>query len=331
VLAATTLVFACTGDEDVADANNGSFGFNNSPTNNTTANNTAGANNTSGQNDTTANNTTDPGDMPPDCCRVDPDMAPDMPPAPDMDPPGPPTLEQQLIATDWVGFFELEEAIGTTSVGVAIEIGFLDDGSVEVRSEDTQAGKWQVVASVGDILLFDLPDGDDRDMDPDRLFLAPLTNDDGLVTALELNVGGDVSIFFEPAASNQPRISLDDVQGRWQSVDTLGENRPGMQRQVWLGINVTETGELEYGFVQGTTFTSFAIYGAKTITFSDGRTFWYLDPPTTDELPPIGGQILARPNGDVRLFAPYFDESVEPNDVYSIEMQSVERFGPQRR
>ncbi len=313
ICALAALATACGPGESASSSNNDEWELSNGSSNNGGANNTSGTNNTSGETNNATNNTSGTNNTANNTSgETNNNIAP-------------PTVEEQLVDEAWTGFFELP-AQGVEDaglVGVAPRVTFRDDGTADLSLETTREGTWEVTPT-GEVLLSGLPQLDADD--PDRL-LFEIEEEDDEVVSLKLIIGVTERIVFEQVDSSVGDISLDDIEGRWRSVEKIqGEDGNAFD----LAMRFFDDGFDYGGVVPNQGFVSFAKHPGQVITFSNGTTFWSWNAPAGGaDTQPLAGQITREADGSIRLWSAYAREATEPGgegELFSIEMEFVEAF-----
>jgi hypothetical protein len=304
-LAALTLATACGPGESASNTNNDQWELNNDENNTSGTNNTT--NNTTGTNNAT-NNTAGTNNTTGETNNV-----------------SPPTVEEQLVDEAWTGFFELDAqgAEGAGRVGVAPRVRFRADGTADLSLETTREGDW-TISPTGEVVLSGLPQ---LDADDPETLLFEIEEEGDEVVSLKLILGVTERIVFEQVDSVVGPVTLEDIEGRWRSVEQV-QNAEGDMFD--LAMRFFADGFDYGGVVPNQGFVSFANLPGQVITFSDGSTFWaWTAPAGGADSQPLAGEITVDAAGEIRLWSAYFKESADPDtegELFSVEMEAVEAF-----
>lgn len=266
-----------------------------------------------------------PSDMPPvDMSDMVADMQEDLPVV-DMDDPDMVIADpfiRSLTAQPFVGIFELPAQNSMQSIGIAVELAFNADMTVEFRQNGVRKGNWQKLND-GKVYVYDLPNPE-TNMNENLTFESVVRDDK--VVGLQLALGMGRKFTLEPKGQTPPDYTGMELQGRWQSLQKH-TNRQG--NVFHLALRVDGQLRYEYGVVgRDNVFRSIFQESLTTMTFFDKRSFWYTVPPTSNvDIQPIAGQLLRDVDGSVRMFAPVGEKDDAGMDQFYIyELRKVNQF-----
>ncbi|MFU8802343.1 MAG: hypothetical protein ACNA8W_00900 [Bradymonadaceae bacterium] len=223
-------------------------------------------------------------------------------------------MTEALVGPSRHGVFRLTAEPAIT--GVYMDFTFYEDGRAEMRNDQVREGRWAILDN-DDIHVFDL------DNEPDQFVFGTVLNQNNRLVALELTIPAwegipPYRLGLERIGS--PHVSLSDIEGRWQSEDTV-TNQHGT---FTLGIRIGNDGFIEIGIVTGTNFGGFSSGDGHTQTFTSGTTYWVMRPDAEDAAA-VAGQIVGQ--GEDRRIYQFVEVGVGVNaQLEAIAFQAVERF-----
>ncbi len=232
-----------------------------------------------------------------------------------------PFTAEGLSSAPWYGVSAL--TVDPVVTGVVLPLEFHTDMSVTVGFDGAVTGQWEKMGS-NRVRLTQLTKADGSPNQPTEFILdADLDGDN--IKGLELVIpqgpdGSPYVLRFEQVAT--PEVSVDDISGSWQSQDTYDDGHGNSYR---LALRVLG-GYLGYGFFNGA-YVEYVGGDASTITYDDGKTFWFYDPGSPDK-PALAGEVTRDAAGNVVLYAPrQTNPNQTPAHFEAVQMDHVDSFG----